>query len=414
MFELGRELKRLFAAEGPKDGLTGGDASLLELLDLSMLRAEARAADIAAGRISAKDRPQRQLDAAVVWREIARRTGDAAALRKAASGAEAAAKGFGQTERPKAWARARCEQASAALLAADLFGDEGLRAAAAHAMTEASKVAGSGGLGGAMIAFGQARLQADLLRDAGDREPILSLADALDRLAAELDAHGRKRPFVRLLVAEARIRRADLLAAAGARFKDAMLSRMAIDGFTRALAGLLEVLERLNRDDSPLDWARAQLGLAAVLQMLGEATESERAFDQALCCHRRAQMVLKDQTALLERADAAYQGAVCLARRAELFGDLEGLNEAENALRAELATFRPGVDPVGWAVRQLNFARLYEARAAIAGHDRVKRAAVAEALSMALDVFGEYGHRSLADTAARSLERLCVDAPARL
>ena len=34
MFEFGRELKRLFGADAvnaPRDGLTGGDASLLEL-----------------------------------------------------------------------------------------------------------------------------------------------------------------------------------------------------------------------------------------------------------------------------------------------------------------------------------------------------------------------------------------------
>ena len=51
MFE---ELKRLFATDAPpRDGLTGGDASLLDVLDLGLLRSEARSADIAAGRISA-------------------------------------------------------------------------------------------------------------------------------------------------------------------------------------------------------------------------------------------------------------------------------------------------------------------------------------------------------------------------
>jgi hypothetical protein len=60
MFEFGRELKRLFKADALKDGLTGGDPSLLELLDLDLLRAEGRAADVAAGRISAKDRAKRE------------------------------------------------------------------------------------------------------------------------------------------------------------------------------------------------------------------------------------------------------------------------------------------------------------------------------------------------------------------
>ena len=94
MFEFGRELKRLFHADGPREGLTGGDASLLELLDMDLLRTEARAADLAVNRSALKARPRRQLEAAVVWREIARRTGDAGALCKAASCAELAANGL--------------------------------------------------------------------------------------------------------------------------------------------------------------------------------------------------------------------------------------------------------------------------------------------------------------------------------
>ena len=46
MFEFGRELRRFFSAPAvpPKDGMTGGDACLLELLDMKMLRAEGKAA----------------------------------------------------------------------------------------------------------------------------------------------------------------------------------------------------------------------------------------------------------------------------------------------------------------------------------------------------------------------------------
>ena len=78
MFEFGRELRRLLSGEpatGPQDGLTGGDATLLELLDLHLLTNEARGADIAAGRIGSRDRPARLLHAAACWREVTRRTG---------------------------------------------------------------------------------------------------------------------------------------------------------------------------------------------------------------------------------------------------------------------------------------------------------------------------------------------------
>ena len=56
MFEFGRDLKRLFGVDADskgawREGLTGGDTSLLELLDLRLLNNEARSADVLAGRI---------------------------------------------------------------------------------------------------------------------------------------------------------------------------------------------------------------------------------------------------------------------------------------------------------------------------------------------------------------------------
>ena len=56
MFDFGRDLKKLFGvdagaparAAAHRDGLTGGDTSLLELLDLRLLVNEARSADVAA------------------------------------------------------------------------------------------------------------------------------------------------------------------------------------------------------------------------------------------------------------------------------------------------------------------------------------------------------------------------------
>ena len=129
-----------------KDGLTGGDGALLELLDLKMLKAEAKGADVAAGRIGARDRARRLLEAAVVWRELARRTGSAEALRKAAANAERAADAYAGAHRQQGWSRARLEQASCALLGAELFGDGGLEAAAEKAAVEAQRAGGAAGM----------------------------------------------------------------------------------------------------------------------------------------------------------------------------------------------------------------------------------------------------------------------------
>ena len=447
MFEFGRELKRFFQPDAPKDGLTGGDAALLELLELDLLRSEARAADIAAGRISAKDRAERQFEAAVIWREIARRTGDVVALRKAAASAEASAKSFDRHQRPLGWARARCEQARAALLGAALFGDQGLNAAAKIALLEARGAAANSpcaAMAGAALAVVGAR---EVL-SVGDRAAVIAAARAFDAPIAALRAHGRRRAAGRLLAAGASADRADLLAAGGARLKDPMLLRMALDGLTQALSridpayepltwahlaslrgatrgalaelegdlteiagavnDLVAVLDQVTKDHSPLDWARAQQMLADTLQSLGEASECENAFDQAARCYERAMTVFREQPALIEGPIAMRNRAECLIRVAELRGDLKALALAETALRADLAASNPAKDPVAWGVRQLSFARLYEARANIAGRDRAQDAAAAQALTAALEVFGEHGLRTLADSAATGLERLRV------
>jgi tetratricopeptide (TPR) repeat protein len=448
MFEFGRELRRWFGGEGTpgafQDGLTGGDGALLELLPLDLLRAEARSADVAAGRISAKDPAQRQLEAAFVWRELARRTADPAALRKAAAYAEKAAAGFGRDARPRRWAGARCEQAMAALVGAELFGDHGLNAAADFALTEALKSAG-GSLPGALASVGRAVVEARGQLASADREASLRIAARFDGPINALEVHARRGGAAKLLAIGARVDRAEFLSACGLRLKDPLLLRMALDGLSlagakldaayeplswarvaiahgqaraalgeldgevaeiaEAVNNLVAVLELVTRNHSPMDWARGELALAAALQLLGDAGDNVRAFDQALACYDRALVVLSEQAILPMRAQAAHGRVACLVRRAELTGDLESLADAEASLRVELTLANSAKDPVGWAVRQLSFAQICEARAQITGRDN-DAAAAGLALSAALDVFCEHGMRSLADAAALGLERM--------
>jgi hypothetical protein len=222
MFELGRELKRFFAAErtrAPSDGLTRGDTSLLELLDARLLAQEAKASDVAAGRVGAKDKPARRLEAAIVWREVARRTGDPVALRKAAAGAEIAATGFDATRRRDGWARARCEQAYCALLGAEIFGDPGLTAAAELAFNEA-RSSTKGGLAAPLADIGVATLEGRRLLEGSDVAAARAWAARLNPPIAALDTIAKRVPAARALAAEARLIRADLLSGWGARLRD--------------------------------------------------------------------------------------------------------------------------------------------------------------------------------------------------
>jgi len=453
MFEFSRELKRLFSADGPRDGLTGGQAQLLELLDLTLLRAEARAADIAAGRISAKDPAQRSLDAAQVWRELSRRTGDAVALRKAAQAAERAADSFHRDSRTKAWAHARVEQAVIAMTGAEMFGDEGLGAAAQFALDEVRAEAPASAA--AVVAWGRlTRLETKTVLRSGDAAAVAAAARAFDAPVAALEGLLRSRSAAKGEVIGLRCDRAEMLLTAGVRLRDAVLLQWAADeaaaavsrldatyepvawaraaelrasalvalGETRGEIELIsegvevlaDALDVVGSHHSPMDWARLQHSLAVALRALGETSDCERAFDQALGCFDRALWVLRDSPALALRAAAAGNRAACLARRAELTGDLDAIEEATEALKVQLGALSPSLEPVVWAVCQVNLARLYETRMIVRGARRGEVAAATLALASALDVFGEHGLRSLADDAARSLERLAARGRAEL
>jgi hypothetical protein len=445
MFEFGRELRRVLspAVSPPRDGVAGGDSALLDLLDLDMLRAEGRSADVAAGRVSARDPAARLLEASMVWREVARRSGDAVALRKAAACAQNAAEKYEAARRPAGAARARVEQAFCALLGADLFGDRGLESAVSATLTPVSQDPGPVG---ALALCGLAGLAGRRALLGGGIEVALAAAAGFEAPLKRLSEAGRGDSALRQAAAEQRAILADILAGCGARLKDQPLldcalrelkrARASLDpayepllcarieaqtGSTQALLAeltadthaaadgvqkLTDALEAVSRDHSPLDWTRIQAMLGRALQVLGEATDTPRAFDQALRCFDRAAFGLKDQTALNLRADVASGRANCLGRLAELTGDIAVLDAAEAALRSELTTAAPAADATAWALTQLGLARLYELRVEITGRGGDRLAGAALAYDSALEVFSEQGLRSLSDLAAQGLERL--------
>lgn len=167
--------------------------------------------------------------------------------------------------------------------------------------------------------------------------------------------------------------------------------------------------EQVSPDHSPVDWAKNQHALAIGLQALGEACDSAEAFEEAAKALDRAfdAVVVRPELAL--RAAVASNRAVLKARRAEKAGDLTALAQAEASFKAELAKADAKADPVGWAVLQVNLARVYEARAGLLGEFR-EREAAAYALDAAFEVFAERGLKSLAEIAADGLERVSATA----
>lgn len=441
MFELGRGLKRLFSQGQGHEGLSLGDASLLELLDVTLLQAEGRSADVAAGRVGAKDRPARLIEASMVWRELARRGGDAAALRKAASCAEEAAELARSESRPGALSEALCQQAHCALLGAELFGEEGLAAAADYLLERAPQ--------GASTQAMRARLLARRAIAAGDAPAVRAAAAAYDRVLTAAGRRGRADVYANALIAR---ERGELLVASGARLKDVDLVRAGLRGLDAAAAALngdyhpvalarteearglalvrlaeltgdvgpafeaadmLEAAaELVTPDHAPLDWARLHHARGLALATVAEASGSESPYDRALQAFGKAYGVLEGGSNLALRTLVAQDRADCLVRRAEVRGDGFALDEAEAVLRGELAALRAPPDPVAWAVLQLNLARVYVAQAAAYGKDRGERARAGEALLAAFEVFAEHGLRTLAAAAEDALERLREDAAA--
>ncbi len=436
MFEIGRELKRFFAPSRPRDGFCLGDASLLELLDLKMLGHETRSADISAGRIGVTDRAQRLVEAAAVWREFARRTGDPAALRKAASCAEAAA-GMGKGKGEDA-GRALCAQANAALLAADLFGEPGLSAAAGFLVGQAPESLATRAT--------RARIAAREALASGDILAVEQAAHGFDAVLAKTTGRGAPNHGAAESHTQLRCDRAEFLLTCGGRLREPGLIDWALADLAKAAEGvdsayhpltaarigelrgaclvrlgelggdlttildgldaLTAAIDLVTPEHSPLDYARLNHAYGLGLEALGEAGESEAAFDRALKSFGKALTVLNATPNVALRTIAVQDRAACLVRRAEIRGDSFALDEAEAVMRGELANLRPGPDPVAWAVLQLNLARIYMAQAKARGCDRGEGARAGEALSAALDVFAERGLRTLSAAADCGLEEL--------
>ncbi|MFM1960993.1 MAG: hypothetical protein RL588_2510 [Pseudomonadota bacterium] len=443
MFGLNRQVRKLLEEQGGalRDGLSADDMSLVEVLPLSMLLNEARQADDAAGRATGRKRSQLRLDAAILWREVTRRSGEVRALSRAASAAEAALELYG--ERSAGWARARCEQAFAALLGAELFGDTGLLDAAETAFRD-SLSGPRRGLVAPLAEIGLLALSGRRALATGDAQAARVAAARFAQPIAALKAMTSRIRAARMLSVDGHILRAELLCDWGSRLADAPLLKAAVRdtvsaasgltpdfepltiariGFARAraqialaevegdgdaaIAGISlvkDVLAELSLEHSPLDRAQGEFILGLGLEVLGDISGDQGSFERAIDSFDHTLKITARRDGLVLRAKAAAHRALCLARAAEISGDVAVLNSAEKAFRSELANASVVRDRESWALLQLNLARLLLARLEITRKDRGERAGARAALSSALDVLSDHGLRSLGRSAARTLE----------
>ncbi|MDC7683697.1 hypothetical protein PQU92_10440 [Asticcacaulis sp. BYS171W] len=442
MFEFGRELRRILGQNGRHEP----DISLYELMNLELLISQGRGLDIEGGRVSTKNRYDPYLESALIWREYARRTGDTLAVRKATTAAEAAGKAARTVHEA---AHAALVQAEICVLGYDLFETaELLKSAETLLATGRAALDSEPGLIAAYT-LAEGRLAARLAVRSGvgeELEPALLAMAHLDRAIERFDAQVRltKTASDKIHAADARIERADLLVLVGLDRGDSRLmgavirdlsavkarldpdyepvtfgrvsQRLAmahvwmgqIDGapqmISEGIAALTPKEELMFYEHSPLDWVVNTHSRALALQSLAELITEDGLSEQALKAYDLA-LHKPLQKELSLRAQIVNNRAGCLARRAELKGDLVSLDAAETAFKAELRVVKPGEDPVGWAILQTNLGRLYVARGDITGF-MMERAEAAYALEAAQDIFLEHGLIALAATAEENLSRV--------
>ncbi|MDV6331893.1 hypothetical protein [Asticcacaulis sp. 201] len=442
MFEFGRELRRIFRNQGRMDA----DPSLYELLNLQMLIAQGRELDIEGGRVSTKNRFSPYLEASQVWREYARRTGDPVALRRAATAAENAGKEARNTVDA---AIAALEQAQTCILSYDLFETAELLPSAEDLLAGGRAAIQDDEALRARFNRVESQLAARLAVKQGiseDLELAMLAMSHIDRAVERADKRVQRSHSNadKIEAAQARFERGDLLMMVGLDRCDSTLMLAVIKDFqalkdrldaayepvtySRVLLRLAmahvwkgeiegrpevisEGIALLSSDDepvdfehSPLDWVAHKQALAMGLQALGELTLSEEVYEKAMQIY---DLALKRplQKGLALRGQLINNRAGCLAKHAEIKGDMRTLDKAEADFKAELRVCKPDADPVGWAILQTNLARLYVARGDISGF-MMERTEAAYALEAAVEIFEEQGVKSLARAAKVQLDRV--------
>jgi len=375
MFEFGRDLRRLFDGHQADQ-----DLGWLEVVDVDVLRGEARRQTVDAGRVTCPRPVQAWLLASALWREHTRRSGAADSLQHARltalDGRKAARTNDDRAEAVMALAETM-------VLSFDLYGgpDSLTRALS---LTDGLKDHATRPLLKVRLTALHARIRARQVRSP-DGDSLQAMA-FLDQAVHELS----RRPG--LLLDTLKLDRAALTLTFGIERRDARL----LDQAGRELRELVDTCPAERR---PLTRARALAlcgaGLSALAALAdnGEALEQGRALFDAACDQFTPDHSPMDWAAVTLARSAALPGAACLSSdggqsdvlggltrnrtvlglaladvvveggvmKAESQGDILALDRLAARLRSRLAMDRPR--PVAWAVDQIGLARVALAKA---------------------------------------------------
>jgi hypothetical protein len=416
MFEFGKDVRRLFAQARESE-----DMGWLELIGVDLLAVEARALTTDGGRVSCARPSDTWRRASMLWRDHARRTGQADSLVRALTTADDA---LNAARTGDDRARAALARSMALLTRFDLFGDRDALAEAG----EWSRLATPDRLSTLALSAGvHARIrarQARLSETAADRMDAAALMDAA------LHALQRHSPTE---ADDLRLDRAALALEGGILQRDARL----LDQAGRDLQALVEASSPDNR---PLTRARALALCAAGLSALAGLADDRGALDSGRALFdAAADQFTPDHSPLdwvavevaravdpatpiepLIKAESltSGKGTVLGALAMDLLtarevaacathGDLLGLARLEIRVRRRLADRVGAPSAVDWAVDQIAMARVMIARAGLLGIDPDQAAFV---LAEAAEAARDYGVPVLADRARALLLGLPVRA----
>ena len=418
------------------------DLARMELVDLAALRLESAQLAVEVHRASPDEKGALLLEQAILLAEIARRTGEAVVLARAAHSAERATR-CAQDARHKI--RASYQLAAIGALTGELYGDPLATEAAEQRLAQLEIHADLSDEDRAMILGLKGRLEARRALAESDLNRAVTAAGFYDDAVIAADACVRSGRLGRTNAAALRLDRADLLVAFGGQLKDDQLLLQAKSDMAALAAGLdkdrlpiswmraetlggaalvhlgdlsgdalqiqagVEKLsaasQHLPEGHSPLDVAGADRALGLALASLGDVSDNDHSFDVAISVLENASHAYEAAPQVVERGLLAYDRAATILRRAERVGDLANLANAELLFREELAVLDARRDETSWAVLQFALGRVYRARHLAAPSPDLKAHALM-ALTEALDIFAAKGFRSLADAALGGLEEL--------